>query len=210
MSEVIALFGGSFNPIHIGHLIAARSVAEQIGAIRLIFIPSANPPHKTNADLADAADRLEMTRLAAAGEPGWEVADCELRRSGPSYTIDTVLHFRRQFGDSARLCWIIGADTLPELVGWYRVEELVERCRIVTAARPGWERPDLDVLRARLTAAQVERLAADVLDTPRIDIAATDIRRRVREGRSIRYLVPDAVAEYIRARRLYLSAGRSP
>lgn len=209
MSELIALFGGSFNPIHNGHLIAARSVAEQIGAARLIFIPSANPPHKTNADLADATDRLEMVRLAVAGEPGWEAGDCELRRSGPSYTIDTIRHFRRQLGDSADICWIIGADSLPELVSWYRVEELVERCRIVTAARPGWERPDLGVLRARLTAAQVERLASDVLDTPRIDIAATDIRRRVREGRSIRYLVPDAVAEYVRAHRLYGNADRS-
>ncbi len=203
MPDGVVLFGGSFNPIHNGHLIVARSVAEQLGAARVVLIPAANPPHKNSADLADAADRLEMVRLAVRAEPGWEVSDCELHRAGPSYTLDTVAHFRREIGGGAELCWIIGADSLTELVSWYRIEELVEMCRIVTAARPGWERPDLDVLRARLTPAQIARLAADVLDTPRIDIAATDIRRRVREGRSIRYLVPDAVEAYIRKRTLY-------
>jgi nicotinate-nucleotide adenylyltransferase len=147
-----------------------------------------------------------MVRLAIAGESGWEASDCELDRDGPSYTIDTLTQFRETFGVDTPLVWVIGADTLPELASWYRVEELVELCRIVTAARPGWEQPDLAPLRARLTDTQVRRLAGDVLNTPRIDISATDIRHRVREGRSIRYLVPDAVGEYIARRRLY---GRS-
>ncbi len=203
MAEVVVLFGGSFNPIHNGHLIVARSVAEQIGAGRIVFIPSAQPPHKPRGDLADAADRLEMVRLAIAGEAGCEVSDCELHRDGPSYTIDTVSHFRRAFGAGVESCWVIGADSLTELASWYRIEELVDLCRIITAARPGWEQPDLNVLRARLTDAQIARLAADVLDTPRVDISATDIRRRIRESRSIRYLVPDAVLAYIEARSLY-------
>jgi nicotinate-nucleotide adenylyltransferase len=204
MTNVVVLFGGSFNPIHNGHLIAVRSVAEQIGAARVIVIPSANPPHKPRGDLADAADRLEMVRRAVADESGWEASDCELHRDGPSYTIDTVAHFREALGDAVQLCWVIGADSLTELVGWYRVEELVDTCRIVTAARPGWERPDLNLLRPRLSEAQIDRLAADVLNTPRIDISATDIRRRVRAGVSIRYLVPDAVLEYIHIRSLYV------
>jgi len=204
MAAVVALFGGSFDPIHNGHLIVARSVAEQLGASRLVFIPAATPPHKRHNDLAPAEDRLAMVRLAVAGESGWEVSDCELRRDGPSYTIDTVVEFRERLGAETPIAWVIGADTLPELASWYRVEELVELCRIVTAARPGWERPDVAPLRARLAEAQVRRLAGDILDTPRIDIAATDIRRRVREGRSIRYLVPDAVREYIERRRLYV------
>ncbi len=203
MADVVALFGGSFNPIHNGHLIAVRSVAEQIGAARVVFIPSAQPPHKRPADLAEAADRLEMVRRAIAGEDAWEASDCELRRRGPSYTIDTVLGFRDELGGAGELCWVIGADSLAELASWYRVEDLVEICRIVTAARPGWERPDLDVLRMRLDDSQIARLAAGILDTPRIDISATDIRRRVHEGRSIRYLVPDGVREYIRDRGLY-------
>ena len=203
MAETVVLFGGSFNPIHNGHLIVVRNVAEQLGAGRVVLIPSANPPHKPADDLASAEDRLEMARVAVAGEPGWEVSDCELCREGPSFTIDTVAHFRRSLGPDVELCWLIGADSLPELVSWYRVDELVEMCRIVTAARPGWEKPDLAGLRARLTKEQVRRLAADMLETPRIDIAATEIRRRVREGRSIRYLVPDAVRGFIHAASLY-------
>lgn len=203
MSRAVALFGGSFNPIHNGHLIAARGVAERLGVARLILVPSAMPPHKIGADLAPAEDRLEMARLAIAGERGWEVSDCELRRTGPSYTLDTVRQFREAMGPGTPLIWIIGADSLPELVSWYRIEELVELCRIVTAARPGWEKPPLRGLAARLGPEPIARLAADVLETPRIDIAATDIRARIRAGRSIRYLVPDAVAAHIARRGLY-------
>jgi len=205
MAELVALYGGSFNPIHNGHLISARSVAEQLGAGRVVFIPSAKPPHKLNMDLASAEDRLEMVRLAIAGEPLFDVSDCELRRTGPSYTFDTVTQFRESLGAATPLAWIIGADSLPELASWYRVPELVDLCRIVTAARPGWEQPDLSPLAARLSRDQIERLKADVLVTPRIDIAATDIRRRVCAGQSIRYLVPDAVRDFINARGLYRS-----
>lgn len=203
MAELITLFGGSFNPIHNGHLIVARSVLETLGASKLVFIPSANPPHKMGSDLAAADDRLEMVRLAIAGETGFDLSDCELKRNGPSYTFDTVTHFRRTLGGNVQLAWLIGADSLPELASWYRISELVETCRIVTAARPGWEQPDLGVLRPRLTDEQIRRLQADILTTPRIDISATDIRRRIRDGRSIRYLVPEAVSAYIQGKSLY-------
>ena len=204
----IALFGGSFNPIHNGHLIVARAVAERLGLSRVVFIPSPSPPHKANVDLADAADRLEMVRLAIAGESVFEVSDLELRHGGVSYTIRTVESFRQAAADQT-LHWIIGGDTLPELHTWYRVRELVERCRIVTAVRPGFEVPDLSALERVLTADQVRRLKEDILPTPRIDISATDIRRRVAEGRSIRYLVPEAVRQYIEQRGLYRQGGSS-
>ena len=146
-----------------------------------------------------------MLRLAAKGEPLFEVSDYEISQPGPSYTILTVQEFRRQLGEAVDLYWLIGADSLVELANWYEVERLVDLCQVVTAARPGWDQPDLSGLSRRVSRAQIERLEAGILRTPRIDISASEIRRRVAEGLSIRYLVPDAVAEYIAAQGLYRS-----
>lgn len=201
--EGVVLFGGSFNPIHNGHLIVARSVAERLGSNRVVLIPSASPPHKNESDLAEAGDRLEMARLAVAEEPGFETSDIEIQRSGPSYTVLTIEAYRKHLGPEVPLYWLIGADTLPELHAWYRVGALVDLCRIVVAARPGFESPDLSQLSSHLSATQIQRLREGVMATPHIDIAATDIRRRLREGLSIRYLVPEPVNEYIIRRKLY-------
>jgi len=199
----LLLFGGSFNPIHVGHLIIARAAAEQLGVERTIVIPSASPPHKTGSDLASPEHRLAMVHLAIADEPAFEVSDIELRREGPSYTLLTVQAYRRQLGADVPLYWLIGGDTLPELHSWYQIAELVDLCRIVTAVRPGFETPDFSTLFGCLSLAQVQRLREGILDTPRIDISATQIRARVREGRSIRYMVPESVIEYIDRERLY-------
>jgi nicotinate-nucleotide adenylyltransferase len=200
----VALFGGSFNPIHNGHLIVARAVAEHLGVTRTILIPSATPPHKQmRAHLAAAAHRLEMVRRAIDGEPGFECSDIEIQRSGPSYTFDTVLSFRETLGLNTTLYWVIGGDTLPELHTWHRARELVDACTIVTAVRPGFDAPDLKVLVPILRPDQVARLAANVLPTPRIDISATEIRSRVRAGRSIRWLAPQPVRDYIAREGLY-------
>jgi nicotinate-nucleotide adenylyltransferase len=203
MASGIALFGGTFDPIHHGHLIVARAVLEQLGYERLVLIPSPNPPHKVGRELSDASHRLEMARVAVEGEPRFEVSDCEIRRAGLSYTILTVEAFRQSIGADGPLAWIIGGDSLPELYSWYRISELVDACRIVTAVRPGYEVPDLAPLRRTLSDEQIERLRGDILPTPSIDISSTNIRRRVREGRSIRYLVPDAVRAYIEQHGLY-------
>jgi nicotinate-nucleotide adenylyltransferase len=205
-SERVALFGGSFNPIHHGHLIVAQAVAEQLQADRMVLIPSASPPHKqARTDLAEAWRRLRMVQLAIEGEGSVEASDIEIRRTGPSYTFDTVSAFREQLGAAATIYWIIGGDSLPELHTWYRARELVDACTVVTAVRPGFEAPDLAVLEPTLTAEQVKRLFRNILPTPRIDISGTDIRRRVSERRSIRYLVPEPVREYIEQERLYLA-----
>ncbi len=203
MPARIGLYGGTFDPIHLGHLIVARAVRELLAMERMILIPSARPPHKAAEETTAAAHRLAMTRLAADGEPGMEVSDCEIKRSGPSYTIDTVAEFRRRLGDDVELNWIIGADTLRELATWHRVEELVDACRFVVAARPGSESPDLDPLREVLRDEQIDRLRANRVETPLIDISATEIRRRVADGRSIRWLVPESVRAYIHEHRLY-------
>ena len=203
MSQRIALFGGSFNPIHVGHLIIARSIGEQLGLDRLVFLPSATPPHKSAGALAPADHRAEMVKLAFADEPLFEYNDYDQTREGPSYTVNTVAHFRKELGPDAVIHWIIGADTVAELANWYRVRALVDSCRIVVANRPGWERVNFEALRTRLGDEQIASIRDGLVETPRIDISATDIRRRVRAGRSIRYLVPEAVSTYIDEHGLY-------
>ncbi len=203
MAEAIGLFGGSFDPIHHGHLIVARAIFEQLGLERMIFLPSASPPHKEAHDLTEAAHRAEMVKLAIEDEPGFAFSDFDLSRSGPTYTIDTIAHFRAHAGRGVGLCWIIGADSLADLPSWHRVSALVDECRIVTAARPGWTGMDWDKLHGVLRDEQIARLRHGVFETPRLEISSTDIRRRVFEGRSIRYLVPDCVRDYIESHQLY-------
>jgi len=205
MTTRVGLYGGSFDPIHFGHLIVVRSLAERLGLERVVFLPSARPPHKEDRTLAPAAERAEMVRLAIEGEPLFAFSDFDLTRAGPSYTIDTVTHFREQYGPAVELHWIVGADSLAELATWRRVGELVDVCRIVTAARTGCE--PIDSLGADLRRAlgddRVAKLRAGVVDTPVIDISSTDVRHRIRSGQSIRYLVPNAVADYIACRGVY-------
>ncbi len=201
----IGLFGGSFNPIHFGHLIPAQAAAEQLGLDKLIFVPSAVPPHKAAAaGLASAEHRLEMVRRAIADVPLFDVSDIELKRPGPSYTIDTIAAFRGEYGLDVMLHWLIGADSLADLPAWHRAGELVDACRIVTLARPGWT---IDAaiarLRDRLSEEQIARLAAGVLSTPLIEISATAIRHRVAAGKSIRFLLPGVVRHYIQQNGLY-------
>lgn len=203
MPTRIGLYGGSFDPIHNGHLIVARAIAERLGLERVIFLPSATPPHKPEEELLDPAHRAEMVKLAIQDEPSFEFSDFDLTRSGPSYTIDTVMHFRRLLGRDADLHWIIGADSLPEIITWYRASALVDACHVITAARGGWEQIDWNEFRKALSESQIAGLEAGVLDTPVVEIASTDIRRRIREGRSIRYLVPETVRSYIAEHGLY-------
>jgi len=203
MSSRLGLYGGSFDPIHFGHLISARAIAEQVGLERVVLIPASRPPHKSGRNMTSVEHRLAMARLAVEGDPLFEVSDIESLRAGPSYTIDTVDHYRRIHGDAAEIIWIIGADTLPDLAGWHRVRELVERVRFVAATRPGWRQPDVSSLRSVVGDAAVARLLADCRPTPEIDISATNIRDRVRERRSVRYLSPDRVVAYIEREGLF-------
>jgi|CXWL01.1.fsa_nt_gi nicotinate-nucleotide adenylyltransferase len=206
MTTHIGLYGGSFDPIHFGHLISARSAAEQLGLSRIVLIPSAVPPHKQEHVLTPAEDRLSMARLAVADDPMFEVSDIELRRAGPSYTFDTVTQFRKQLGPAVNLCWIIGADSLSRLPTWYRIAELVKLVRIVTLTRPGWTHEQARVvLNAGLGPAATDVLLQDCLNTPAIQISATQIRTRLGDGKSIRYLVPESVRSYIKDKHLYAS-----
>jgi nicotinate-nucleotide adenylyltransferase len=205
MGQRVLLFGGSFDPIHHGHLIIARAAAEKIGCQQVIFIPAARPPHKRNRRLANGEQRLVMCRAAVTGEPLFAVDDWEMQQSGPSYTLETVRHYRSR-QPQAELFWLIGMDSLRELHLWYEIGTLVDLCTVVTALRPGDDDPDWRELAAVLSSEQVDTLRRHVLETPEIAISATDIRQRVRAGLSIRYLVPPAVDEYIASHGLYRSS----
>ena len=186
----IGLVGGSFNPIHRGHLAIARAARAALGLDRVVLIPSARPPHKKDTGLAPAEDRLAMARLAAVNEPGLEVSPIELERTGPSYTVDTLRAFRAAH-PGAEIFFIIGADTLPELKTWKESSALFSLATFAVAVRPGFEK--------------VSEPGAKVVTVPIVPdaVSATEIRARVREGKPIDGLVPDAVRDYITAHHLY-------
>lgn len=196
----VGILGGTFNPIHLGHLLIAQDAMEQLGLDRVKFIPSATPPHKIVDKLASERDRLRMIALAIRGNARFEVDDIEVKRGGKSYSVDTLTELRRR-GPRVDFYFIIGADSLRELHLWHEVQRLVMLCTFVTVPRPGFDsKPAVD---PRLDAATRRRLRQHVLRGHACDIASRDIRARVASGRSVRYLVADAVYTYIRRRRLY-------
>jgi nicotinate-nucleotide adenylyltransferase len=209
MSERVFLFGGTFDPVHHGHLIVARAVAEEIGAARITLVPAASPPHKPPAD-SSSDDRLAMLRLAVRDDPLFEICTLELNRSGPSYTIDTVEAILADRGPACRVSLVIGADTLDGVASWYRAEDLLGKVALVVARRPGAESAaDVQaVLSRRLGPELAGRIEAASVATPLLDISSTEIRRRVAAGRSIRYLTPDSVLSYILDRGLYRPEAR--
>ncbi len=201
--EPLLLVGGSFNPVHNGHLIVSRYVAEQLGLKRVTLVPAASPPHKPHTDLAAAIHRLEMCRLVAAEDGQFAVSDYEVGRPGPNYTIETIEHFRGQVAPGTPVYWLIGMDSTHDLESWHRATELVDLCTIVSVARPGFAPPSRTSLARCFSAAQVDKLLAHVIEGPHIGISGSDIRARIRAGRSIRYLIPDSVRNYIERHGLY-------
>jgi nicotinate-nucleotide adenylyltransferase len=188
-------FGGAFNPIHHGHLLCARAAADALGIETVILIPSHLSPQKSGSDMASAADRLEMCRLAISGVAGFAVDDCELRRPPPSYTIDTVRHFRQTGWQEVP--WLIGADQVLGLPTWRQPTDLLREAHLLVVARPGWSL-DWGTLPPEFAI-----LAQRVVPAPALDISATDIRRRVAKGKSIDFLTPPAVCRYIGEHGLY-------
>ena len=189
-------FGGSFNPVHHGHLICARHAAERGGFDVVTLVPSATPPHKsTSKELAPAADRVHMCRLAAAGHAGFEVNDLETRRTGPSYTIDTARALAAETGTP--VSWLIGADMVRTLPTWHEPDALLAEVDFVVLARPGWSF-DWAAMPDNFRALQTK-----VIEAPLIEISATGIRQRVRAGLPIDFLTPKPVVDYIRSTGLY-------
>jgi len=200
--------GGTFDPVHNGHLIVARSIAEQLQLPRITLVPSARPPHKKPAH-ATPAQRLEMLRLAVEGESLFDICDMEIDRDGPSYTLDTLIELRRIHGPDVKLTWIVGADMLEDLPCWHRIGEVLGMADIVIAARFPWvERlgPVLDSLEGRISPEALASMRKACVASPLIDISSTAIRRRIARGLSVRFMVPDSVLAYINRLGVYASA----
>ena len=194
----IAIYGGTFDPIHYGHLLCAEEVQEAYRFDQFWFLPAARPPHKmSDPQRAEPKQRYEMTRLAIQDHPFFRISDSEIAREGASYAVDTAREFLERYGEDAQLHWIVGADSLIEFDIWRERETLLKLCKFIAVTRPSY-----DLSEAPPWALQ----KADLFPITPIDISATDIRKRVREGRSIRYRTPPAVQRYIQERRLYRSA----
>ena len=187
----VGIFGGTFDPPHTGHLIAAQDACEALSLERFIFVPAADPPHKTGTAVSPAALRLEMLGAAVAGNPAFEISTAELDRAGPSYSVDTLRLLSTRY-PGATLHLLIGVDQVREFRTWHKWEEILELAQIAMLTRSGAEEPGPEAPFVR-----------HVVKVTRIDVSSTLIRGRVAAGKSIRYLVPDAVEEIIAREGLY-------
>lgn len=200
MKRKIGVMGGTFDPIHVGHLVAAEAVRIEYGLDQVIFVPAANPPHKQEQSVTPAIHRYIMTTMATCSNPYFHVSPIELDRPGPSYTIDTIYELIRHYGKKAQIYFITGADAIQEIPSWDRIEELLGLCHFIAATRPGCL-PTVDNIKEHfgaLGAARIHRLT-----TPELEISSTDIRERVKKGYSIKYIVPESVENYILKEALY-------
>ena len=194
----IGILGGTFDPIHFGHLVAAEEARTRFSLDRVIFVPNGDPPHKKLYAVTPAERRYEMVVLATASNPFFEASRMEIDRPGPSYSVDTIRALRGQFGAGAALYLITGLDALIEIATWHEPGKLLELCELIAVTRPGYE---AERLRAVLTAPMLER--THVLDIPRVDVSSTELRERAAAGQALRYLTPEPVVRYIEARGLY-------
>jgi nicotinate-nucleotide adenylyltransferase len=189
----VGLMGGTFDPIHIAHLVLAEQAREQLALDSVLFMPAGDPWRKTQREITPAAHRLAMTRLAVDGREGFEVEDLEVRRRGPTYTVETLQELRRRYGPESELFLLLGEDALTDLPFWRDPEGIAAQASIVAAPRADFEVPELPFKLGQLLR----------IEMPVLEISSTDLRSRVQQGRSLRFLVPDPVIEYIDRHGLY-------
>lgn len=190
----LGVYGGTFDPIHTGHLAIARGVVAHCGLDRLLFVPSARPPHKQGHAMAPPDDRYRMAELATRHDPRLEVSDTEINRPGLSYTVDTLEALRRKYGGASEIHLVLGADSLLEIDTWHAPDRIFDLATVVTVPRPGKDLTGVDP-------GWLDRVVN--IQLPEIDTSSTDIRRRVGQGLPIAHLVPEEVAGYIEERGLY-------
>lgn len=198
MGGVIGVLGGAFDPPHNGHLALAEAAREQLRLTTVLFVPTGSPPHKPDRPLTPDLHREAMVALAIAGREGFLLSRADLDRPGPHYTADLLALLRRAWPEN-ELYFLMGGDSLAQFLSWRDPQRILALARLAVLRRPGWQ-ADLEALRSALPAIE-ERLVW--LDGPALDISASEIRRRVREGEPISGLVPPAVAAYIYRHRLY-------
>jgi nicotinate-nucleotide adenylyltransferase len=200
----IGVLGGTFDPVHRGHIMVAEEARASLTLSRLLMVPAGSPPFKGYKPIASAEHRLAMLRLAVAGMTGIEVSTIEIERPGPSYTVDTIAALRKQYGKDDEIYFIIGRDSLEQFPDWREPARIISLCMLAAVPRPGWDQPDMQVMEGRLPGIS-ERIV--FLEKPRVDISASAIRKMVADGKSIESLVPEPVAEYIQQHKLYRTEG---
>lgn len=196
----IGLMGGTFNPIHIGHLVMAEETRKSFNLDKILFIPTGTPPHKTIKEQVSAEDRYIMTLLATASNEYFEVIDLETKRKGTSYTIDTIRELKDIYIDS-EFYFITGADAILEIETWKDTEELLGICKFIAATRPGFNVNELKSGIKELENKYNRQISS--LTIAPLDISSTDIRKRLKSGKTIKYMVPDSVINYINKKQLY-------
>ncbi len=205
VKKKIALFGGTFDPIHLGHTPVAADAAEHISAEKIIFVPAKRSPLKGFFPRAGDIDRLKMIALAIADNNNFQVSDYELQKPEPSYTLETVRQFRADYGGETSIYWLIGADSIDELQLWYGIAELIDECNLSAMFRAGCEPPNFAKFEDIWPPDRVEKLQRNVIKSSLIDISSTEIRNRLAAGDNITDMLHPSVADYTRKHNLYQS-----
>jgi len=203
----IGVIGGTFDPIHFGHLVIAEEVYATLKLAEMVFVPAGQPPHKPEQVVTPAQDRLAMLQLAIASNPHFTISMVDLERPGPSYTVETLRLLREQWGEQTAIYFVIGRDSLEDLLDWYNPVGILEQLDyLVAVKRPGYteEKGYIERLEERLPGIR-QRLI--IMSAPQLEISATELRQRVAEGRPIKYQVPEVVEQYILQHGLYRSRG---
>jgi nicotinate-nucleotide adenylyltransferase len=198
----VGILGGTFDPVHNGHLIIAEVARERLNFNEVLFIPAGQPWLKVERSITPPQHRLQMLRLALDDRPYFRISEMEIERPGPTYTIDTINALKERLNAEDELFFILGQDTLMQLPQWHEAQNLIRLCYLVAAPRPGVKKPDLKVLETELPGI-MQRVM--LMKEPQVAISATDIRERVARGLSVRHLVPEPVNRYIKEHRLYVA-----
>lgn len=201
--DAIGIMGGTFDPIHHGHLVAAEAVRARLGLERVVFVPAGRPPHKADREVSEERHRYLMTVMATVTNPLFTVSRMEIDRPGPSYTVDTLRAFRDALGERSRLHFITGFDAVREILTWREPEVFLRLCQVVAVTRPGYRVEEVESLRHSLRLDPNGPDPLEILEVPALAISSSDIRRRVGAGEPIKYLVPEGVETYIAKMGLY-------